>query len=332
MPTMYDVAREAGVSQTTVSFVLNRDKRSERITAATQEKVFAAARKLEYSPNLIARSLSTGKSFRISLAVGKPNELTFARVVGFEEYFREHGYTVDLVFARQEINGSWSPVLEAIVQGNPAGVAFFSCEPDFVVPTVARVSKLAKPHIAIDINQPGIDALLIDREVGFYQATRYLIEQGRQRIAYLGRPSYRRTIEPYERALQDAGLSPIHLFSPPEIEVADMFTFAQSAAKHFVGAQHPDAAICHNDDTALGLLSGLHRLGMCVPDDVAVFGFDNVKAASMSYPALSTIGQPQEEAGRLAAEILLHKINGETPPPEGWANTLPVSLIHRETA
>lgn len=337
MSTMYDVAREAGVSQTTVSFVLNNDKRCEKITAETREKVLFAAQKLDYRFNMTARSLSTGKSNRVSLAVGRPNEVGFAMAVAFEEYCRQHGYTVNLVFARHQadetFNESWDAIFETIVQSDPAGVAFFFCMPNFVVPMVERFDKLSKPHVALEIDQPGVDALIIDRTVGFYQATKHLIDIGRQRIAYVGRPGYKRSKDGYHQALAESNMKPMEILAEADLPEPGMFHFAQTAAERFLAQDdRPDGAICHNDETALGLLYGFHRLGVRVPDDVAVVGFDNIKAASLSYPALTTIGQPQEEAGRVAAEILLKKINGESPPSGGWGRALPVNLIFRETA
>lgn len=335
MTTMYDIAREAGVSQTAVSFVLNRHPRAERLNEATREKVLVIAKKLNYRPNLTAKSLSTGKSHSVGLVIpAAKGELMFTRIAGFERFLRENGYMVNLLFTDPAIfakDEEQDKVLfDEVMKSNPAGVAFFDPDPSRVVEVVRRLKKINLPYITMDIDVKGIDSIFIDRSKGVYDAVRYLYERGYERIAYLGIPE-RFRMAGYEKALDLSGRSPVYIGKDAE-NTDDLFEFGRRSVTSLI--EHPeklDAVQCYSDDVALGVLAGLHQHHIRIPTEMAVVGFNGIKASAMSYPALTTIAQPQESAGRLAAEILLKKINGEIESGKAIREMIDTTLIVRHT-
>lgn len=337
MTTMIDVARKAGVSQTAVSFVLNRDPRAEKLRRETCEKVLKVARELDYHPNQIARSLRTGKSHSISVVAGLTHEVAFAQIVGFTSHMRDQGYMTNLTFnpwTGQEVDEDMARKLMAeIVKSNPEGVAILNGPPVLAAMIANRPKGQSIPCFALEIDAPGVDSLFIDRFTGTYEAVKYLLEKrGRERVAYLGpRGNFR--WGGYCQAVEDAGKEPIALPGLEKLTENDSFPVGVRSAEALMELpSRPDAVQCYNDDMAVGVLTGLRERGVRVPDDMAVIGFNDVKIATMCQPRLTTIAQAKEEAGRRVAENLLKKINGEPAPEGGWNATLPTKLVIRESA
>ncbi|HEY3379480.1 MAG TPA: substrate-binding domain-containing protein, partial [Armatimonadota bacterium] len=163
------------------------------------------------------------------------------------------------------------------------------------------------------------------------EAIHYLARQGRRRIAYLGQAHSITRLAGYYRALAELGISPLLI----EVDDRDdeQFSAARDAARRFAElSPRPDAVQAYSDVMALGFIAGLHDLGISVPGEVAVIGFDDRRMAEVSWPLLTTVAQPSREVGVLAGKILLKKIAQEMRPPEGWTQTLPTRLVVRESA
>ena len=335
MTTMYDIARDAGVSQTAVSFVLNNDKRSAKLKKETRERVLKSARKLNYRPNLFAKSLSTGKSYSTSVIISSTDELTLARVAGFESYCRHHGYIVNFTFATPAYNEDEAKFAEnifsEILKSNPAGVAFFSDQTDLALKNVGWLKERGVPYITFQLDKDGIDSVLIDRTTGINEAVKYLYDLGYERIAYLGkRDNFR--LKGYQEAVAEKNKEPIYIGFDSVLHKKELFEFGERAVEKYLEMpEKPDAVQCYSDEMALGFISGLHKNKVRIPEDVAVIGFDDIHAASMSYPLLTTVRQSMEEAGVAVAKILLSKIKGEVAPETGWNKILPTRLIVRNT-
>jgi LacI family transcriptional regulator len=335
MATLRDLAAASGVSIRTVNRVL---KSTGYVHARTRERVGAAVRKLGYKANLAARSLRTARSHLIAVLTFTEDELRMAQVAALEHRLREADYLVSMSFQLElHQRGKTLEVTEEILRQNPAGIVVLGHDPFVgqnllprVVPALVR-SRV--PYVLLDpkaFAQPTskYDAVLIDRGHGVHEAVAYLARSGRKRIAFLGTQEDRSRLDAYESAMRTLGRRPMLLDYPGD-DYEAIRALGKNSAR---GSQRPDAVLAHSDYIAMAFMAGLHDAGIQVPKEVAVVGFDDRPAARLAWPALTTIAQPLNEAGRAAAEILLRKIAGERRPAAGWTRIFPTRLVLRETA
>jgi LacI family transcriptional regulator len=327
MAYLKEIARAAGVSIRTVNRVL---KGRGYVHADTRHKVEAAVTRLGYRPSRAARSLRTQQSSEVIVITSSVDELLMAKLMGLEQTLRPAGFLVNVVFHPTESSeDSLTELTDFIVAERPAGVAVLSGYWNLDAEIGQQLKMEGVPCIFVDSSDPAIDNVRIDRPQGVYEAVLYLAAKGRQRIAYVGALSEQTRLEGYRRALDQLQRKPLCF----EVTSSWDITPVRNAVKSFMASDpQPDAFIAFSDAVALALLAGLHDQKIRVPDQVAVVGFDDRKAASLCWPRLTTVAQPTVEVGVVAAEILLRKIKGETPPPTGWSRSLPTTLIVRESA
>lgn len=340
MVSLKDVAAVAGVSVRTVNRVLKKDGYASKIT---QKRVLDAATRLGYRPNLLARALRTGRSLEVSAVLGPLDQLHIDKLAAFEQTLRNADYSVHVLFGPGEktTTEEVERVLRDSVERRPAAVAVF---PQSFLPAYkaqAYFNSLRIPHVFLDpMEREGIDAVWIDRQQGVYEAVKYLSQQGKRRIAYLGvtvahpgDPVFFASgtrLEGYERAIREIGQRPVVL--PVEL-TKDQYEGGKEAAEVFMRlSPRPDAVQTFTDDMAMGFLAGLHERGVCVPDEVSVVGFNDCSYARLAWPPLTSIAQPLREVGEVAARVLLAKLNGKPAPENGWSRCLPTKLVLRQTA
>ena len=320
MASLKDVARIANVSPRTVDRAIHG---TGYVRADVRERILAVVQEVGYRPDPIARSLRMKKSFEIAIAVDSMDELYMASVAGLEETVRNQGYAVTISFYDGIHEDAF---LSNLVQRRPAAVALRAGDYDIL--QAAKTLEFENiPYVIIDGRVPEMDGIKIDRPQGVYDAVRYLIAQGRKRIAYLGPKSNMTRISGYRRAMDEAGMKPSITDASDDPDT--QFALARASASNLKDA---DAVQVYSDLMALGLLSGFHDIGVRIPDDVAVIGFDNRRAASLSWPTLTTVAQPSREIGIAAGRMLIGKIKEETAPPGGWSEVLPTRLVVRESA
>lgn len=334
MASLKDIAQASGFSIRTVNRVL---KKQGSVSEYARQRIEECAEKLNYQPNLIARSLRTGKSHSISVVIGSLDELSMAKLASVESFFREHGYIVNLVFAthphdeNDDASSEW--LFEEIAKHNPAGVVLFPVKTTSVEHIVQRLAKMNLPYMSFEYAEDNIDSVTINRPQGIYEAVKYLIGKGYKKVAYLGRKTDNNRLPGYHKAIAEAGMEPLYIEINYQYRKESFFQVGKDAAKTFLDmADRPDAVQCFSDEMALGFIHGLNSHGIRIPQDVAVVGFDDRVAASFSYPLLTTVSQPNSDVGRVAAEILLEKINGKPAPAGGWSRSLPTKLVIRESA
>ena len=335
MAGLKEIATEARVSIRTAARALNGQG---YVGAQTRKRIEHAAAKLGYSPNRIARSLRTQKSYEIAIAAWSTDELHIAKIAGFEQALRRARYAVTILMGQQpDTEAAGREVLETLLEHRPAGVAAFPLPGAAMTATVERLAAAGIPYVIFDSRVEGVDSARLDRAQGVYEAVLYLAGKGYQRIAYLGTRDEPSRLDGYLRAFSHLARKPCYLEVTPGTQPGgsglDSYETGRAAAWTFAEmAERPDAVQAYSDEMALGFLAGLHELGFQVPKDVAVVGFDDRRAASLSWPRLTTVAQPSHELGVAAAEILLRKIAGEPEPPSGWSRTLPTRLVVRESA
>jgi LacI family transcriptional regulator len=327
--TQKDVAQLAGVSQATVSMVLSGA--NSEIPADTFERISEAAKQLGYVPNRFAQALKTSRSMTIACMVPDiTNPFYPALMRGIQSVSEAQGYDViavntDGAADREQHFLNWS------LQGRVDGVigVFWTLRAEDFRPVVAG----GVPVVRIESTRKGtgdipLDNIFVDSRAGSFAMAQYLIGRGHPRISMIagrGGPQGVR-VDGYTAALTIAG-------GVPDVVLDDQFNEegGYRAAQVLLGRNpRPTAIFAANDLMAIGALQALRDAGVRVPEDIAVAGFDDISAARLVSPPLTTVAQFQHEVGIRAAETLMARIKGTTTG-EGTAVEMPFSLIERKS-
>jgi DNA-binding LacI/PurR family transcriptional regulator len=327
------VARHAGVSQATVSIVLNGTTTAIRVSPATRSRVLAAADSLGYVPNHAAASLRRQRTRSITFINPSPDNPYFAEVVAAAQATAETaGYSISV--AAIPTREAAVHILAHLNAGTSDGVIVGSRDPRVLAELAPAIRRgLAVVALQYDGEEPHVSVIRTDREAGGYLATRHLLSLGHRRIAHLtdGSAYARRPTERtagYRRALAEAGIE----FSAEWI-VAGGNTVAggDASMRELLNrpGERPTAVFAFNDQIAIGALHALRTSGLRVPEDMAVVGFDGIGLGAFTTPELTTVEQPRAEVGRRAVELVLDTLNGAASGP--IQETLPVHLVVRES-
>lgn len=343
-PTLQDLAQRLGISRTTASNAFNRpDQLSEEL----RERILATARELGYAgPNPMARKLRTGRAGAIGVlffkpltyALNDPTALAFLQGVG---QVCERVQSSLLILPVMDNQSAAETVQQAAVDG-----FILICLPDDN-PVVGRVLERRLPVVAVDqANIEGVPSVSIDDRGAARAAGRHLLELDHRQLAILAlrlhpdgyfgpvdaaRRAYSefritaQRLWGYEDALREAGLDP---YGPPVWECpGNQPEYARRAARALLtGTSGPTAVLAMSDQLAIGLLQAAEELGLKVPEQVSVVGFDDIPLASQIRPTLTTIRQPLVEKGILAAELLLQEGG------QGESRWLTTELVMRESS
>ncbi|MBC8129201.1 MAG: LacI family DNA-binding transcriptional regulator [Rhizobiaceae bacterium] len=328
-PSSSDVARLAGVSQTTTSIVLNGQSKKMRISDETRERVLAAASSLGYMPNHAARSLRRRSTKTITFVLPTLENPYFSEIVGAaQEEARQHGYSVTIVAMRSELGDfRTSSLLQGAAYDGIVVAGHDNC-------AATELLQLADRGVAVVVLQEpspsaSIGSVRVDLETGGYLATRHLVELGHRRIAHVTQPLRKDEfgggrVDGYRRALAEAD---IPFDEALVVTTANSMEGGAEALNALVDLDpRPTAAFMYNDRLAVGGLHALRKRGLVVPDDFAVVGFDGVAIGRFTAPTLTTIDSPRDELGRLAIKVLLGILDGDQ---EAQEHLLPVKLVVR---
>jgi len=321
--TRKDVARRAGVSEATVSYVVNRGPRS--VAPATRERVLQAIRELDYHPSDIARSLRKQTTSTIGLIIpdtANPFYGELARVIENVGYV--NGYTVVLCNSNFDAERE-ATYLRMMRNKRADGIIIIPVESRNI--TAFMDSKI--PIVVLEHEIPEVMCIVIDDLAGGRLVTEHLLRLGHQRIGCITRQgdksSSLKRVVGYTSALAAARI-PIDpaliLASGPRI--ADGEAVALELLKR---PDPPTAIFAHSDTTALGVLSALHKCGLDVPGQVSVVGYDDIEQAAFLAPPLTTVAYPKEVMGQLAAQSLLELIQSRERSPN--LSVLDVTFIER---
>lgn len=333
--TMRDVANAANVSQSTVSRVLSSTSSKVPISEETQQKVMAVIEELGYRPNQYARSLRGRKVHMIGMVIadiGNPFYHPMVRAVQ-DVAFQNH---YDVMIANSDHSREKELLFcESIVRRPVDGVVIipYHLNDDDLSSLIARTGVVISA-VGNHLLNPNIDVTYADDYKASYEATRWLIEKkGHQRIAMICAnrefPVITRRYGAFYQAMQEASL-PIR----PEYIVEGDWSFesGQRAIRKLMSLPEPPTAVFAVSDTmAIGSLETALEMGLRVPEDVAIIGFDNIPDASWVRPRLTTVAQYPEKMGYLLAKSLFQRLQGEYNGP-GRRFEVPCHLIERESA
>ncbi|WP_428508160.1 LacI family DNA-binding transcriptional regulator [Roseateles sp.] len=315
MSTIKDVAALAGVSFTTVSHVLNETR---PVSADARRRVLAAVEEIGYLPSAVARSLRKSETKIVGVLVPNVQNPFFAELVcGVEECCRLAGYSVFLCNSDNDPKRQ-QQYMRTLLEKRVDGLLLSSAGDD---EALARIFKLASvPSVTVDRLVPGAraDRVSVHNQQGAYKAVRHLIELGHRRIACISGPAEfevaRERIEGWRRALHEAGITPDERWviesdfsSPGGYDAARRLLMAQ--AQPALGADAPFTGIfASNDMMAVGALRAAAELGLRVPQQLSVVGFDDIELSRYVFPALTTVGCSIKELGHEAGRVLIERI------------------------
>ena len=335
MVTIKDMARELGISTTTVSNVIHG--KTSQVSPQTVEKVEKLLQKYEYVPNINARNLAQNQSKIICVALKARKDKYrniiadpfFGELIGaVEAEIRRQGY-----FMMLYISNDITDIIKYVSSWNADGLLLIGMiHDDFL-----RVrSKMKRPMVLIDSYVPEVVKHYVnvglDDEGGTWQMTRYLLDHGHRRIAfvadnmegvdYIRYKGYQRAFKDYDLEAQEED---IIIFRPGEDEKESSLHELLQLAPQYT------AFLCCSDYYAALILNYLKDAGIRIPEDLSITGFDNNEFSRVVRPALTTVNQDVEWKGTLAVQSLLKLIDGEENEIENRDVHLPVRLIIRDS-
>jgi len=333
-----DVAAAAGVSVTTVSHILN-DVEGKRISPDTRQRVLEAADRLGYAPNGLARGLRLRRSNTIGFVSDHIATTPFAGkiILGAQEAAAEQGLLL-LVLNTGGDRDLESTEIELLLQRQVDGVLYAAMS-HRVLPVPDRLREV--PTVLLDAlpDDLSVPSVVPDEVGGGYSAVRELIDHGHRRIAFATNtediPATHGRLEGYQRALHEAGIP----FDPALVtaEFCDSAGgYAASLRLLDVAAEvRPTALFCFNDRMAMGAYRAAAELGLAIPHDLSVIGFDNQELICDGLvPTLTTVELPHYEMGARAVALLLSPATKNKPAPQTEpieAELLPCPLVRRSS-
>ncbi|MBW3635147.1 MAG: LacI family transcriptional regulator [Armatimonadetes bacterium] len=334
MITISDVAAKAGVSRATVSYVLNEKNTSVKISAPTRNRVLETASELGYRRNELARAMITGKSRMLGFWVMQSNREPVVRVLaGAMKEADENDYFIKMLgFDNDTLD---SRTLERCIEWRLAGIIAFHAPEESMRHLLPQIKETGIPFVMVDSQHPPTDCLNIeaDHASGMTAIVEHLVAQGHRRIAFLGgRNGNEDSISgAREKAYRNA-MERVGLHRECQVEYGDWRAeFSQWESGTTAAATHrllnatprPTAIACASDHIAMIVMRLAAERGLQVPQQLSVTGFDDVTAATLYNPPLTTVAQPFEEIGRSAVRHLI------SPSSQQPSQVLPAHLVVR---
>lgn len=316
MATIKDVAKRAGVSVCTVSRTLAGKG---YVKEETRTRILEAVAELHYKPNRTAKNLKTGGADSLALILPSITNIYYPKLAKYiEQYANENGYMVFLCNADNSLQKE-RDILQNIYSQNIAGV--------IITPSTNEHSHIRQlrdyniPYVYLNRNfaDEKEHCIRIDNTRAAYEAVRYLIQSGHRRIGGLFQNfenmSYRERYEGMIAAMKEAKLEidPQYFLFNLEIDSPDL---AYRTIYRFLNSDsRPTAIFACNDMAAFILYKAAYELGIRIPDQLSVFGYDNCIMADMVAPPLSTFNTPSQELARAAVDFIIHCLKNEAPKP-----------------
>ena len=311
--TIYDVAKIAGVSPSTISRVINTPK---IVAKDTRQKVINAIKELAYIPNMMAASMPRRRTNYIGLIIPDITNIFFSNLVrGVQDVCEKHGYNVLVVNSddSQEKEGRYLKLLYSRrLDGVILTVAGYR-EKDFPEEELSLLKKMNIVLIDREINGMTTPIVKVDNFAGAYSAVKYLLTMGHRKIMYLAGIEGTRTNQEREKGYL-AALKEAHINWKKELAVDFRLDTAYQKIMHYWPQLQnsndlPTAIFAANDLMAIGALKAFAKLKVRVPEEVSIIGFDNIPFSDCTYPPLTTIAQPTYLMGQMAVETLLKVID-----------------------
>jgi LacI family transcriptional regulator len=317
--TIYDVAREAGVAPSTVSRAFSRPG---RVSSETAERVRTVAERLGYRTNPLARALSTAHTNLVACVISDIANPFYSEIVrGAQDAAATAGYTLLLADTRESDRVERTALERALPIVD--GVVLASSR---MSDSAIRMMSKQKPVVVLNRAVADVPCVVTDNPRGARRAAEHLGEKGHDHITYVAGPEASWADGMRWRSLREAALElglTVRRIGPFRPDVAGGVQAAEQLRR-----EPTSAVIAYNDQLAIGLLRGLDGMGVRVPRDVSVIGFDNIFAADLVSPRLTTVAAPLHTEGVTATQHLLAMIEGARPRTVQPV-VLPIRLVVR---
>jgi LacI family transcriptional regulator len=317
--TLAEVARYAGVVPMTASRAING---TGYVSEGVRKRVIEAARRLNYRPNVLARSLKQRQLHAVGILLPDiANPFSAELVTGMQEVLEARGYSSFLTGAMRSVQQEQAN-LNALVDHRVDGLLVGTRGTQLGNEVLLQVIRRGVPVVTVGrpLLVSSADCVMANHKAGALEMVNHLVAMGHERIAFLGvRHEQAHTLRRYRGYIE--GLKRYKIPVNPEYVVGPEAgpAFA-TQADGYAGLLQltrlknpPTAVFARNDFAAIGALRAAHQLGLKVPGDIAIAGFDNIPLAEYTTPPLTTVEQPIKEQGRLAAEFLMDRIEGRAP-------------------
>ncbi len=307
MATIYEVSKLAGVSLATVSRVLNNNT---RVSDKTRIKVTDAIEQLGYRPNSIAQSLASNRSNSVGILVSELQGPFFGQMMaGIESELRAAGKHVIITTGHSEENGEKDGIEFLLSRNCDAIILHVEAVSDEYL---IELSKGSTPTYLVSrlVEEIKDNCISLDNELGGYLATKAVLEQGHTQIAYITGHQYKadsvNRFNGHKKALDELNVA----FDESLYFIGDYKETGGSAGlKHFIDSNLSfSAVVCANDEMASGAMKYAREHGFDLPNDLSIMGFDNIMFANYLYPKLTTICNPVNNMGKMAAKLVLKTV------------------------
>jgi len=301
------LAEHLGLSTATVSLVINRSTVADSIPQDTKDRIFAAARKFKYRPNFFARSLRTQRSFTIGVIVPEVSDGYSAAVMsGVEAYLLQEGYFYFVASHRHRAD---------LIDEYPRMFLERSVDGLIAVDTPWHLN-LSVPVVTVSGHNDvkGVINIVLNHQRAAEVALKHLVQLGHRQIAFIKGQEFSSDTEIRWTNIERVACQFAVAISPRLVVQLEGDSpspqLGYVATKKLLSSGEPFSALfAFNDISAMGAIRALRESGLQVPEDVSVVGFDDIQSAAYQNPSLTTVRQPLREMGRIAAEILLKRIN-----------------------
>ncbi len=327
--TIYDVAREAGVSMATVSRVVNNNP---NVKPQTRKKVFEAIERLGYRPNAVARGLASKKTTTVGVVIPDISNPIFAEVArGIEDIANMYHYNIILCNSDKKKEKEIR-LINTLLEKQVDGLLFMGGAVSDDHRQAFRTSSVPIVLCATKDDNEQIPSVDIDHESAAFDAVSALIRNGHREIAMISGPlqdpanGYAR-FQGYRKALEQAGIP----FKDEYVRIGNYrYESGMEVMKYFLGLKiRPTAVFSATDEMAIGAIHTVQDHGLKVPDDISVIAVDNIHMASMVRPQLTTVAQPMYDIGAVSMRLLTKLMNKENV--DNPIVVLPHELIERKS-
>ena len=310
MPNILDVALMARVSIATVSRVVN--KSVHKVNPTTRERVLAAISELDYRPNALAKGLLMKKTMTIGIIIPDISNPYYAEIVrGIQDVADREGYAVTLhnTDSRQE---GLIRYIYLLREKSADGIIFSGGIIDGQK-TLSILKELREKVVVIGRHDVNFPAVMVDNIGGITQAVQHLIDIGHRQIGFIGGPDGSTTALDRLTGFRDTMARSGLMFAPWLVKKGTW----NPKSGYLLGTQllkakrRPTAIVAANDQMAFGVIKAAKELGLMVPEDLAVVGFDNIPLSSYFNPSLTTVEIPMHDLGAASMRMLLNLISGE---------------------
>jgi LacI family transcriptional regulator len=310
MPNIVDVALKARVSIATVSRVVN--KSLHKVNPTTRERVLAAISEMDYRPNALAKGLLMKKTMTIGIIIPDISNPYYAEIVrGIQDVADQAGYAVTLHNTDKKPGGI-TRYIDLLREKSADGIIFSGG----IInghETLSILKELKERIVVIGRHEVDSPAVMVDNIDGAAQAVQHLLDIGHKRIGFIGGPDGSTTaldrLAGYKNTIAKNGL----MFTQRLVKKGTWnpqsgYLLGMQLLK---GKSRPTAIVAANDQMAFGAIKAAKELGLAVPEDLAVVGFDNIPLSSYFNPSLTTVEIPMHDLGAAAVRMLLNLISGE---------------------